>query len=75
MLSLKVFSYGKFKLFDEYFLESIKVVLFVKDEHSLLVINRINRTKTKWTIAISYQITIFLNRCKYSDIFLIIGSF
>jgi len=30
MLSLKVFSYGKFKLFDEYFLESIKVVLFVK---------------------------------------------
>ena len=55
MLSLKVFSYGKFKLFDEYFLESIKVVLFVKDEHSLLVINRINRTKTKWTIAISYQ--------------------
>ena len=55
MLSLKVFSYGKFKLFDEYFLESIKVVLFVKDEHSLLVINRINRTKTKWTIAIGYQ--------------------
>ena len=52
---LKVFSYGKFKLLDEYFLESIQVVLLVKDEHCLLVINRIYRTKTKWTIAIGYQ--------------------
>ena len=55
MLSLKVFSYGKFKLFDEYFLESIKVVLLVKDKHGLLVINRVNRTETQWTITIGYQ--------------------
>ena len=43
---LKVFSYGKFKLLDEYFLESIKVVLLVKDKHCLFVINRVNGAKT-----------------------------
>ena len=52
---LKIFSYCKLKLVDEDLLEGIEIVLLVENEHSLLVVNGINRAETQRTIAIGYQ--------------------
>ena len=52
---LKIFSYCKLKLVDEDLLEGIEIVLLVENEHSLLVVNGINRAETQRTIAVGNQ--------------------
>ena len=42
LFDLEIFPYCKFKLIDEYLLESIKVVLLIEDKHGLFVVNRVN---------------------------------
>ena len=53
--TLKILSYRKLKLVDEYLLEGIEIVLFIEDEHRLLVIKGIDRAEAQWTIAVGNQ--------------------
>ena len=52
---LKILSYCELKLVDEYLLEGIEIVLFIEDEHRLLVIKGIDRAEAQWTIAVGNQ--------------------
>ena len=85
MYDLKILLHRKVKLVDENLLEGIQVVLFIEDEHCLLVVDGVNRAETQRTIAVGYQNGIAgdtgralvavraSNRRKSSDIFSIIG--
>ena len=51
----KVLPHSKIELVDENLLEGIQIVLLVKDEHCLLVVDGVNRTETQRTVAVGYQ--------------------